>query len=39
MKSPTKRDYLFEGSTKAAKAYKLEVASLASERADLRAQV
>ena len=39
MKSLAKRACLFEGSAKAAEAYKAEVASLISERADLRAQV
>ena len=39
MKSLTKRAYLFEGSARAAEAYKAEVASLTSKRFDLRAQV
>ena len=39
MKSLAKRACLFEGSARAAEAYKAEVASLTSERANLRAQV
>ena len=39
MKSLEKRACLFEGSTRAAEAYKAEVASLTSKRANLRAQV
>ena len=39
MKSLTKRACLFEGSARAAEAYKAEVVSLTSERADLQAQV
>ena len=39
MKSLAKRACLYEGSARAAEAYKAEVASLTSERANLRAQV
>ena len=39
VKSLVKRAYLSEGSAGTAKAYKAEVASLTSERADLRALV
>ena len=39
VKSLTKRACLSEGSARAVEAYKAEVASLTSERADLRAQV
>ena len=39
MKSLAKRACFFEGSARAVEAYKAEVASLTSERADLRAQV
>ena len=39
MKSLVKRACLSEGSTRAVEAYKAEIASLTSERADLRAQV
>ena len=39
MKSLVKRACLSEGSARAAKAYKAEVASLISEIAELRAQV
>ena len=39
MKSLAKRACLSEGSTRVVEAYKTEVASLTSERADLRAQV
>ena len=39
MKSLAKRACFFEGSPRAVEAYKAEVASLTSERADLRAQV
>ena len=39
MKSLEKRACLSEGYARAEKAYKAEVASLTSERADLRAQV
>ena len=39
MKSLAKRACLSMGSTRAAEAYKDEVASLTSERADLQAQV
>ena len=37
MKSLEKKACLFEGSTRAEEAYKAEVASLTSERVDLRA--
>ena len=37
MKSLAKRACFFEGSARAVEAYKAEVASLTSERADLRA--
>ena len=39
VKSLTKRACLSEGSAKVAEAYKAKVASLTSERADLRAQL
>ena len=39
MKSLAKRACFSEGSTRAAEAYRAEVASLTTERADLRAQV
>ena len=39
MKSLAKRACLFEGSARETEAYKAEVASLTSERSDLRAQV
>ena len=39
MKNLAKRACIFEGSARVAEAYKAEVASLTSERADLRAQV
>ena len=39
MKSLAKRACFFDGSARAVEAYKAEVASLTSERADLRAQV
>ena len=39
MKSLAKRAYLSKGSSRAAEAYKAEVASLTSKRADLGAQV
>ena len=39
MKRLAKRACFFEGSARAVEAYKVEVASLTSERADLRAQV
>ena len=39
MKSRTKRACPSEGSARAGEAYKAEVASLISERADMRAQV
>ena len=39
VKTLAKRACLFKGSARAAEAYKVEVASLTSERADLRAQV
>ena len=39
MKSLAKRSCLSKGSVRAVEAYKVEVASLTSERSDLRAQV
>ena len=39
MKSLARRACLFEGSAMAVEVYKVEVASLTSERADLRAQM